>query len=77
MVEYPPSGLKPPPWWGAATEPIHDYADIGTPHRVHYRAPSDDGFGLELAGSLLADVGLAAAALDPEPALIYPAETVE
>ena len=77
MVEYPPSGLKPPPWWGAATEPIHDYADIGIPHRVRYRPQSDDGFGLELPGSLLTDVGLAAAALDPEHALIYLAEAVD
>jgi alpha-galactosidase len=73
LVGPPPSGLSPPPWWGAITtefEPSGDRRDVG------WGLPADGGEGLILTGAMLASAGVMAANMHPEHAIIYRAEAV-
>jgi alpha-galactosidase len=73
LVGPPPSGLSPPPWWGASTtefEPSGDRRDVG------WGLPADGGEGLILTGAMLASAGVMAANMHPEHAIIYRAEAV-
>jgi alpha-galactosidase len=73
LVGPPPSGLSPPPWWGASTtefEPSGDRRDVG------WGLPADGGEGLILTGAMLASAGVMAANMHPEHAILYRAEAV-
>jgi alpha-galactosidase len=73
LVGPPPSGLSPPPWWGAITtefEPSGDRRDVG------WGLPADGGDGLILTGAMLASAGVMAANMHPEHAILYRAEAV-
>jgi alpha-galactosidase len=55
MLGFPPAGLRKPRWWGAQP---------GT-------APDSGALGVELSGAALARVGLQAAQLHPDHAVLY------
>ena len=76
MIEYPPSGLRPPPWWGVHSVGQHDYGQLTAWRHARFVA---DGtvLGVELTGAALAQAGLTAAQIDPDHAVLYFAEAVD
>jgi len=74
MIEYPPSGLRPPPWWGVHSVGQHEYGAHGMPRRF---AADGTVMGVELTGAALAQAGLTAAQIDPDHAVLYFAEAVD
>jgi alpha-galactosidase len=75
MLDFAPSGLRPPQWWGVsvpnrfAPDPEgHD----GTPAPVTRIRPP-----LVASGAALTSVGLTAAQIDPEHAVLYVVEAVD
>jgi len=75
MLDFPPSGLRPPPWWGVRRAAANDYDPLhgGLPARW---LADPLTLGVELSGAVLAEVGVMAAQVDPEHAVIYLAEAV-
>jgi alpha-galactosidase len=72
-VGRPPSGLTPPPWWGASTaewEPSAESRALG------WGLPADGGPGLVLSGAALASAGVMAADMHPEHAILYRVEAL-
>jgi alpha-galactosidase len=74
VVGRPPSGLNPPPWWGANTSEFEPYGE----HRaLGWGLPADGGAGLVLSGAALASTGVMAADMHPEHAILYQAEALD
>jgi hypothetical protein len=74
MLGYPPSGLVPPPWWGA-TQIGRDPYDPQTLHGPsRFSAPGS--LGVVLSGAALAAAGLSAPVVDPEHSVLYLAEAI-
>jgi alpha-galactosidase len=72
MIDYPPTGLRPPLWWGVESESGGEYAEVvAAGGRSRYRVPDDGHLGTELPGAVLMEVGLAAAAVHPEHTVLY------
>ena len=77
LLQHAPSGLRPPPWWGVTVvREHHEYQDLATHKPPTYTAAGKTP-GVVLPGSVLASVGLAAAPIDPDHALIYLVEAVD
>jgi alpha-galactosidase len=76
MLDFPPSGLRPPPWWKVQPVPAEEYASLhgGPPARLLVDRLTA---GVELSGAVLAEVGLMSAQIDPDHAVIYLAEAVD
>ena len=76
MLDYPPSGLRPPPWWGVRAAPANDFDPLngGLPNRLLVDPLT---LGVELSGAVLGKVGLMAAQVNPDHAVIYLAEAVD
>jgi alpha-galactosidase len=76
MLDFPPSGLRPPPWWKVRPVPAEEYASLhgGPPARLLVDRLTA---GVELSGAVLAEVGLMSAQIDPDHAVIYLAEAVD
>ena len=75
MLDYPPSGLRPPPWWGVRPAAANDYEQLhsGLPARlVADRAT----LGAEHSGAALAHAGLMAPQINPDHTVLYLAEAV-
>ncbi|HET6759003.1 MAG TPA: alpha-galactosidase [Propionibacteriaceae bacterium] len=70
----PPSGLEPPPWWGAVTT---EFQPSGERRALGWGLPEDGGAGLVLSGAALASTGVMAAGIHPEQAILYRAEAVD
>jgi alpha-galactosidase len=73
-VGRPPSGLNPPPWWGAITR---DWEPSGERRALGWGLPADGGDGLILSGAALASTGVMAAGMHPDHALLYRAEALD
>ena len=73
MLEYPPAGLQPPPWWGAQHVPGDPSQELAAGGSAQYR-PHGESFGIELPGSVLTTIGLMAAPVHPEHTVLYLAE---
>jgi alpha-galactosidase len=73
-VGSPPSGLNPPPWWGAITT---EFEPSGERRALGWGLPPDGGDGLVLSGAALASTGVMAADLHPEHAILYRAEALD
>ena len=74
VVGRPPSGLSPPPWWGATQatfEPSGERPTLG------WGLPADGGPGLILSGAALAAAGVMSADMHPEQAILYRAEALD
>ena len=73
MLDHAPATLQAPPWWGVDTPQAHLNAITGA-------TSTAIGVGvdvaIELSGAALGQVGLAAAQLDPDHALLYLVEAV-
>lgn len=74
VVGRPPSGLNPPPWWGAATM---EFEPSGMRRTVGWGLPADGGAGVVLSGAALASTGVMAADMHPEHAILYRAEALD
>ena len=74
VVGRPPSGLNPPPWWGAATT---EFEPSGVRRSVGWGLTADGGAGVVLSGAALASTGVMAADIHPEQAILYRAEAVD
>jgi alpha-galactosidase len=71
LLQHPPSGLRPPLWWG--TETVwgeNEYVDLAAGRHPTY-VPAGDRLGVELSGAALGSVGLVAAPINPDHAMIY------
>ncbi len=76
LLGHAPSGLRPPPWWGTKVVCSEDeYAEIAAGHQPRY-APAGERLGMELSGAALGAVGLVAAPIDPDHAVIYLVDAV-
>ena len=73
-VGCPPSGLNPPPWWGAITT---EWEPSGERRALGWGLPPDGGEGLMLSGAALASTGVMAASVHPEHAILYRAEALD
>jgi alpha-galactosidase len=73
-VGQPPSGLNPPPWWGAITT---EWEPSGERRALGWGLPPDGGLGLVLTGAALASTGVMAAGMHPEHAILYSAERLD
>jgi len=74
LVGRPPSGLDPPPWWGAIST---EFEPSGKRRAVGWGLPEDGGPGLELTGAALASAGVMAAGMHPEHAILYRVEALD
>jgi alpha-galactosidase len=74
VIGRPPSGLNPPPWWGAITSEFEPYVER---RAVGWGLPADGGAGLVLSGAALASTGVMAADMHPEHAILYQAEALD
>jgi alpha-galactosidase len=73
-IGRPPSGLNPPPWWGATTR---DFEPSGESPIHAWGLPPDGGTGLVLTGATLASTGIMSAYTHPEQAILYRAEALD
>jgi alpha-galactosidase len=72
LVGRAPSGLIPPPWWGAITsegEPSGERRALGG-------LPAEGDDGLVLTGAMLASAGVMAVNMRPEQAILYRAKAL-
>jgi alpha-galactosidase len=74
LIGRPPSGLNPPPWWGAITT---EFEPSGERRAMGWGLPSDGGAGLVLSGAALAAAGVMAADFHPEHAILYRVEALD
>jgi alpha-galactosidase len=74
VVGRPPSGLNPPPWWGATQA---TFEPSGERHSLGWGLPADGGRGLVVSGATLAAAGVMAADIHPEQAILYRAEAID
>ena len=71
LLQHAPSGLRLPLWWGAkAVWGEDEYVDRAAGHHPTYVA-AGERLGVELSGAALGSVGLVAAPIDPDHAVIY------
>ena len=76
LLQYAPSGLRPPNWWGVTAVQEHDaYEDLAA-HRPPTYVTSGADAGVVLPGSVLASLGLMAAPINPDHAVLYLVEAV-
>ena len=74
MLNFPPSGLVPPPWWGATRIGRDPYEQRALHAPTRFAAPGSPG--IVLSGTALAGVGLSAPVVDPEHTVLYLAEAI-
>jgi len=74
VIGSPPSGLNPPPWWGAITT---EFEPSGERRALGWGLPPDGGDGVVLSGAALASTGVMAADIHPEHAILYRAEALD
>jgi alpha-galactosidase len=70
LLQHAPSGLRPPAWWGVKEVWVDPYADLAGGHHPTYLAEGES-LGVELSGAALGSVGLVAAPINPDHAVIY------
>jgi alpha-galactosidase len=76
LLQHAPSGLRPPRWWGVTARSTDDApGDLGHGRRPALVAESEQ-IGVEVPGSVLSSVGLVAAPINPDHAVIYVVEAV-
>jgi alpha-galactosidase len=74
MLEYPPSGLVPPPWWGVTHIRRDPYEQRALHSPARFAASGSPG--VMLSGAALANAGLSAPVLHPENSVLYLAEAI-
>ncbi len=76
LVGRPPSGLRPPVWWGLERDYTGELSDLVAGHPPKFRAIADR-LGVELPGSVLLSTGLTDAPVNPDHTLIYLVDAVD
>ncbi len=74
MLAVAPSGLRPPAWWGVTMPDHFEPAIAGVVANPLVDGPPPQ---VELTGAALSTLGVAAAQIDPEHALLYFLEAVD
>ena len=74
MLDFPPSGLAPPRWWGVTQVGRDPYEQRALPAPSRFEASGTPG--VVLSGAALAAVGLSAPVVDPEHTILYLAEAI-
>ena len=74
MLDFPPSGLVPPLWWGVTRVGGDPYEQRALHAPSRFAASGTPG--VVLSGAALAAVGLSAPIIDPEHTILYLAEAV-
>jgi len=74
LVGRAPSGLNPPPWWGAITT---EFEPSGERRALGWGLPADGGDGLVLPEAVLGSAGVMAANMHPDHAILYRAEVLD
>lgn len=77
LVGRLPSGLTPPPWWGAQRNRREELLELaqGRPPKLAVADPA--GPGIELSGAALGTVGVLVAPVHPEHAVVYYCRTID
>ena len=75
MLEQPPNGVTPPPWWRVRTSGTGDPALVD--HLGPIRLVAQSRGPLVLSGSMLGQAGLSIAPINPEQAATYLVEAVD
>ncbi len=76
MVGRPPSGLRPPLWWGLERDYTGELADLAAGQRPRFRVVADQA-GVELPGSVLVSTGLTDAPINPDHTVIYLVDAID
>ncbi|HEX5334271.1 MAG TPA: alpha-galactosidase, partial [Propionicimonas sp.] len=76
MVGRPPSGLRPPLWWGLERDYTGELDDLAAGVPPKFRATTDKA-GVELPGSVLVSTGLTDAPVNPDHTVIYLVDAVD
>jgi len=76
MVGTPPSGLRPPLWWGLERDYTRELDDLAAGQPPKFRAVADQA-GVELPGSLLVSTGLTDAPINPDHTVIYLVDAID
>ena len=74
MLDQPPSGVVPPPWWHVQVAGTEDRASAA--HHGRLRLEGDDRGPVVLSGAALGRAGLSSAATNPEQVAVYLVEAV-
>jgi alpha-galactosidase len=74
MLDFPPSGLVPPLWWGVTQVGGDPYEQRASHAPSRFAASGTPG--VVLSGAALAAVGLSAPIVDPEHTILYLAEAI-
>jgi alpha-galactosidase len=75
MVGRPPSGLRPPLWWGLERDFDDELHDLVSGKPPKFRAITAEA-GVELPGSVLVSTGLTDAPINPDHTVIYLVDAV-
>ena len=75
MVGRPPSGLRPPLWWGVERDLTGEFDDLAAGRPPRFRATTGQA-GVELPGSVLISTGLTDAPVNPDHTVIYLVDAV-
>ena len=76
MVGRPPSGLRPPLWWGLERDYDGELHDLVAGRPPKFRAITEEA-GVELPGSVLVSTGLTDAPINPDHTVIYLVDAVD
>ena len=74
MLDQPPSGVVPPPWWHVRVAGTEDRATAA--HLGRLRLETDERGPLVMSGAALGRAGLSVAATNPEQVAVYLVEAV-
>jgi hypothetical protein len=75
MVGRPPSGLRPPLWWGLERDYDGELHDLVSGKPPKFRAITEEA-GVVLPGSVLVSTGLIDAPINPDHTVIYLVDAV-
>ncbi len=76
LVGRPPSGLRPPLWWGLERDFSHELDDVAAGRPPKFRASAEQ-VGIELPGSVLISTGLTDAPVNPDQTVLYLVDAVD
>ncbi len=76
MVGRPPSGLRPPLWWGLERDFSGEFDDLAAGRPPRFRAIAEQA-GVVLPGSVLGSTGLIDAPVNPDHTVLYLVDAVD
>jgi alpha-galactosidase len=76
MVGRPPSGLRPPLWWGLERDFTGEFDDLAAGRPPRFRVIAEQA-GVVLPGSVLGSTGLIDAPVNPDHTVLYLVDAVD